>query len=98
MCVSTGSTPVLPREECEWVVKQVLSTAEGGWVQDHSETRTTEMDKTGSGLKAVGSDSIWAKPFPDRVHLREVPGLLEWFEHRLSTRLFPMLQVCEASG
>jgi len=39
-----------------------------------------------------GADMIWTKGFPDRLWLREVPGLVEWFEHRLRTRLFPMLQ------
>lgn len=49
------------------------------------------MDRSKGG-EDIGSDKIWARPFPDRLWLREVPGLLDWFEHRLSSRLFPMLQ------
>ena len=77
VCVS--NEPILHPSECEWVVSEVDRVAADGWKQDA---------KKGT----IGTDKIWARPFPDRLWMREVPGLLDWFEHRLRTRLFPMLQ------
>ncbi|KAL3894628.1 MAG: hypothetical protein SGPRY_013757 [Prymnesium sp.] len=78
VCVS--HTPILPPAECAWVVKAVEQAAKEKWSVDHSNKAN------------IGVDKIWDKPFPDRLWLREVPGLQDWFEHRLVTRLFPMLQ------
>ena len=70
---------MLPPSECAWVGEQAEKTARERWVSDHNDASNR------------GTDKIWAKDFPDRLWLREVPGLVEWFEHRLRTRLFPML-------
>ena len=78
--IAVSVTPALPPEECAWVVEQAERTAKERWLSDHADSAT------------IGTDRIWAKGFPDRLWLREVPGLVEWFEHRLRTRLFPMLQ------
>ena len=77
VCVS--NEPILDPAECKWVVSEVDRVAADGWKQDA---------KKGT----IGTDKIWARPFPDRLWMREVPGLVDWFEHRLRTRLFPMLQ------
>merc|ERR1719440_1385430 len=77
--IAVSETPVLPRDECAWVVQQAERAARERWVSDHADSTN------------IGTDKIWAKGFPDRLWLREVPGLIEWFEHRLRTRLFPML-------
>jgi len=77
--IAISDTPVLPPSECEWVVCQAEKMARERWLSDHADASN------------IGSDRIWAKGFPDRLWLREVPGLVEWFEHRLRTRLFPML-------
>ena len=81
VCVST--TPVLDPAECAWAVSEAARALEsevGLLSSDHSDASN------------IGTDNIWDKPFPDRLWLRDVPGLLDWFEHRLRTRLFPMLQ------
>jgi len=78
--IAVSDTPVLPPSECAWVVAQAEEVAKTRWLSDHADSSN------------IGSDKIWAKGFPDRLWLREVPGLVEWFEHRLRTRLFPMLQ------
>ena len=78
--IAVSETPVLPVDECAWVVEQAERTARERWMSDHADSSN------------IGADKIWAKGFPDRLWLREVPGLVEWFEHRLRTRLFPMLQ------
>jgi hypothetical protein len=78
--VRLSTTPILDPDECAWVVAAANAHSDAAWVGDHA-------DKAN-----IGTDKIWAKPFPDRLWLREVPGLTEWFEHRLRTRLFPMLQ------
>eukprot|EP00966_Prymnesium_polylepis_P296140 6840585-Prymnesium_polylepis.1 len=78
VCVS--ETPVLDPDECAWVIRTADKAAAAAWSVDHANEGN------------IGVDKIWDKPFPDRLWLREVPGLLEWFEHRLRTRLFPMLQ------
>lgn len=78
--IALSTTAVLDPDECSWVVKQAERTAREKWVSDHANAAN------------IGKDMIWAKGFPDRLWLREVPGLIEWFEHRLRTRLFPMLQ------
>lgn len=78
--VRLSETPVLDPSECAWVVAQ----AEQAWAAAIGDFADEEN---------IGSDKIWDKPFPDRLWLREVPGLLPWFEHRLRTRLFPMLQL-----
>lgn len=77
--VRLSETPILDPAECEWVVAQ----AEQAWSAAVGDFANEEN---------IGSDMIWGKPFPDRLWLRDVPGLLPWFEHRLRTRLFPMLQ------
>jgi len=77
--IAVSETPVLPTDECAWVVEQAERTAREIWLSDHADSSN------------IGTDKIWAKGFPDRLWLREVPGLVEWFEHRLRTRLFPML-------
>jgi len=77
--VVTSTTPVISPDECAWVVQQAEKAAREQWVGDHADASN------------IGTDKIWAKPFPDRLWLREVPALVEWFEHRLHTRLFPML-------
>lgn len=78
--VRLSETPILDPSECAWVVAQ----AEQAWAAAIGDFADEEN---------IGSDKIWDKPFPDRLWLREVPGLLPWFEHRLRTRLFPMLQL-----
>lgn len=78
--VRLSETPILDPEECAWVVAAADAHSDAAWVGDHADATN------------IGTDKIWAKPFPDRLWLREVPGLTEWFEHRLRTRLFPMLQ------
>mmetsp|Transcript_43772 Transcript_43772/g.91345 ORF Transcript_43772/g.91345 Transcript_43772/m.91345 type:complete len:432 (+) Transcript_43772:3-1298(+) len=78
--VFASASQCIPAEECQWVVSEVERVAGKRWVQDNAEEGK------------VGADDIWAKPFPDRLWLREVPGLVDWFDHRLRTRLFPMLQ------
>merc|ERR1712196_471952 len=78
--IAVSTTSVLPPSECAWVVAQAEQVAKDRWLSDHADAGN------------IGSDKIWAKGFPDRLWLREVPGLVEWFEHRLRTRLFPMLQ------
>jgi hypothetical protein len=78
--IAVSTTPVLPPDECAWVVSQAERVAKERWMSDHSDATKK------------GADMIWTKGFPDRLWLREVPGLVEWFEHRLRTRLFPMLQ------
>ena len=78
VCVS--ETPILDPEECAWVLEQADQSVAAAWSVDHANSAN------------IGVDKIWDKPFPDRLWLRDVPGLLDWFEHRLRTRLFPMLQ------
>lgn len=78
--VRLSETPILDPAECAWVVAAADAHSDAAWVGDHADAAN------------IGTDKIWAKPFPDRLWLREVPGLTEWFEHRLRTRLFPMLQ------
>jgi len=77
VCVS--NEPILDPAECRWVVDEVNRVA-NGWKSDKSAKET------------IGTDNIWSRPFPDRLWLREVPGLLDWFETRLRSHLFPMLQ------
>ena len=78
--IAVSELPVLDPKECAWVVDQANRAAQERWLSDHADAST------------MGTDKIWSKGFPDRLWLREVPGLVEWFEHRLRTRLFPMLQ------
>lgn len=78
VCVS--KTAILDPEECAWAIRQAEQAAAAMWSIDHANSDN------------IGVDKIWNKPFPDRIWLRDVPGLLNWFEHRLRTRLFPMLQ------
>ena len=73
--IAVSETAVLPPAECAWVVAQAERAARERWLSDHA-------DKAN-----IGTDKIWAKGFPDRLWLREVPGLVDWFEHRLRTRL-----------
>ena len=69
--IAVSTTPVLDPSECAWVVEQAERTARERWLSDHADS------------KNIGTDMIWAKGFPDRLWLREVPGVVEWFEHRL---------------
>lgn len=69
--IAVSVTPVLDPAECGWVVDQADRTAQERWLSDHADASN------------IGADKIWAKGFPDRLWLREVPGLVEWFEHRL---------------
>lgn len=78
--VVVSEDPIIDPSECAWVVEQAQRAADSTWLIDHGNREN------------IGADMIWSKPFPDRLWLREVPGLLDWFEHRLRTRLFPMLQ------
>jgi len=78
ICASLDA--IIPPNECAWVVSEAERVAGEQWQSDHADA------------SHIGTDLIWEKPFPDRLWLREVPGLLDWFEHRLRTRLFPMLQ------
>jgi hypothetical protein len=65
--IAVSETPVLPPSECAWVVEQANEVAKSRWLSDHADSSN------------IGSDMIWAKGFPDRLWLREVPGLVEWF-------------------
>jgi hypothetical protein len=65
----------------------VLDPSECAWVVESAQRTARE-----AWMIDIGKDKIWDKPFPDRLWLREIPGVLDWFEHRLRTRLFPMLQ------
>lgn len=78
VCLST--TPVIDPSECAWLVEQVEQKAGELWIVDHSDESMRGVDK------------VWNRKFPDRLWLRQIPGLLDWFEHRLRTRMFPMLQ------
>jgi len=78
--VALSLDAVIDPSECAWVVARAEEAAASKWSVDHANKEN------------IGTDKIWSKPFPDRLWLREVPGLLDWFEHRLRTRLFPMLQ------
>lgn len=70
---------VIPPEECDWVIQQVEQAAVESWIVDQDRSN-------------IGSDAIYDRPFPDRIWLRDVPGVMDWFTFRLKTRLFPMLQ------
>jgi hypothetical protein len=78
VCVSKNA--ILNPKECAWVISEVERVAADGW----------KRDKANNG-ETIGTDKIWKRPFPDRVWMREIPGVLGWFESRLRSRLFPML-------
>mmetsp|Transcript_22689 Transcript_22689/g.70254 ORF Transcript_22689/g.70254 Transcript_22689/m.70254 type:complete len:282 (+) Transcript_22689:620-1465(+) len=77
--IFASRSAVIPPEECDWVIEQMDKAAEKAWMQDKDPNN-------------IGADAIYSRPFPDRLWMRDMPGVKAWFDHRLKTRLFPMLQ------